>query len=118
MPEPDARSTAECHGAGRQGAVAAFLLARWRGEIPLRVALWWDMWCVGTVVNLAAALAALLLLARDAPDGLGAAVYFAPLPYNLFLLVSLWRSAARTGGPAAAAARLLAGLWFVLAVLL
>jgi len=102
----------------RRNGVAAFLLARWRGDVSLRKALWWDMAAVGTLVNLAAALIALLLLARDVSTGVGAVVYFAPLPYNLLLLVSVWRSAARTGGPQAATARLLAVLWFVLAVLL
>ena len=45
--------------------------------------------------------AALLQLARDAPTALGAAVFFSPLPYNLLLLISVWRSAARTAGPGA-----------------
>ena len=105
-------------GAHRRAAVAAFFLARWRGMLPLRRALWWDMWCVGTVINLAAALAALLLLAADAPDAVGAAVFFSPLPYNLLLLVSVWRSAARAPGPAALTAQLLAVVWIVLATLL
>lgn len=102
----------------RRSTVAAFLRTRWRGEVPLRRALWWDMALVGSVVNLAAMLAALLLLARGAPDLLGAAVYFAPLPYNLLLVVSVWRSAERAGGPQAHAARVLAVAWLALAVLL
>ncbi|MGE5768372.1 MAG: hypothetical protein ACM35H_14380 [Bacteroidota bacterium] len=102
----------------RGDPVTAFLRARWRGELPLRTALWWDMALVGSVVNLAAMLAALLLLARGAPDLLGAAVYFAPLPYNLLLLVSVWRSAERAGGPGAQGARALALAWLALAVLL
>lgn len=117
MPDPNIRSTAPDHGPARQSGVASFLLARWRGEVPLRAALWWDMWCVGTLVNLAAALAALLLLAWDFPNAIAAVVYFAPLPYNLLLLVSVWRSAERTPGPAALTAQLLAVLWLVLAVL-
>lgn len=102
----------------RRPALVAFVLARWRGEVPLRVALWRDMWGVGTVVNLAAALVALLLLAKGAPDVLGAAVYFAPLPYNLLLLVSVWRSADKAPDASALAAQLLAVLWVLLAVLL
>jgi hypothetical protein len=115
MPDSSAQPAA---AASRRSALAAFLRARWRGELPLRVALWRDMWCVGTVVNLAAALAALLLLARDVPDAVGAAVYFSPVPYNLLLLVSVWRCAARAPGPAALAAQLLAVAWIVLAILL
>lgn len=102
----------------RRSAVEAFIVARWRGEVPLRQALWWDMWLVGTTINLATSLAALLLLARDAPTALGAAVFFSPLPYNLLLLVSVWRSAARTTGPGAGAAQLAAAAWIVLATLL
>lgn len=108
--------------APRRSAVADFVVARWRGEIPLRRALWWDMWCVGTTVNLATGLVALLLIARDAPDWLGAAAYFSPLPYNLLLVVSVWRSAARepdrAPGQAALAAQLLAVVWLVIATLL
>src|SRR5690606_10394034 len=77
--------------------LAAAVRLRWRGELPLPRALCWDMILVGSVVNLAAMLTALLLLARGAPDLLGAAVYFAPLPYNLLLTVSVWRSAERSG---------------------
>jgi hypothetical protein len=86
--------------------------------VLLRRALWWDLWCVGTIINLAAALAALLLLAAGVPDAVGALVFFAPLPYNILLLVSVWRSAARTPGPASLAAQLLAVAWIVLATLL
>ncbi|HEY9548547.1 MAG TPA: hypothetical protein VIR45_03520, partial [Kiloniellaceae bacterium] len=78
----------------------------------------WDMWLVGTTINLATSLAALLLLARDAPTALGAAVFFSPLPYNLLLLISVWRSAARTAGPGAGAAQLAAAAWIVLATVL
>ena len=98
--------------------LVAAVRARWRGAVPLRSALWWDMALVGSVVNLAAMLAALLLLARGAPDLLGAGVYFAPLPYNLLLVISVWRSAERAGGPGAQGARVLALAWLALAVLL
>lgn len=98
--------------------LAAAVLVRWRGELPLRRALWWDMALVGSVVNLATTLSALLLLARGAPALLGAAVYFAPLPYNLLLAVSVWRSAERGKGAETQTARLLSLTWLILAVLL
>jgi hypothetical protein len=104
--------------APRRSAVAEFILARWRGEIPLRRALWWDMVCVGTTVNLATGLAALLLIVRDAPTAVGAAVHFSPVPYNLLLVVSVWRSAAKEPGAPALTAQLLALVWLVLATLL
>jgi hypothetical protein len=115
---PTAEHAAAPAAGARRSAVVAFIRARWRGAVPLRRALWWDMWCVGTIINLAAALAALLLLAAGVPDAVGALVFFAPLPYNILLLVSVWRSAARTPGPASLAAQLLAVAWIVLATLL
>jgi hypothetical protein len=115
---PERRAPLPAAAAPGRSAVADFVLARWRGEIPLGRALWWDMWCVGTTVNLATALVALLLIARDLPDALGAALYFSPLPYNALLLVSVWRSAAKEAGPAALTAQLLSAGWFLVAALL
>ena len=112
------RAPVAAAAAPHRSSVAGFLLSRWRGEVPLRRALWWDMWCVGSVVNLASGLLALLLIARDAPAAVGAAVFFSPLPYNLLLVASVWRSAARRPGPPALAAQLLALAWLAIATLL
>ena len=113
---PEARSRRE--GKELRSALAGFFRARWCGEVPLSRALWWDMACIGTLVNLAAGLAGMLLLTTDLPVALGAFVYFSPLPYNLLLLVSAWRSAATLPGPGALTAQLLAATWFVLAAML
>src|SRR3546814_2335278 len=86
---PERRASLPAATAPRRTAIADFVLARWRGEIPLGRALWWDMGCVGTLINLATGLVALLLIARDLPDAVAAAVYFSPLPYNPFVLVPL-----------------------------
>lgn len=67
----------------------------------------------GTAINVAAAIVALVLFARDAPAAIGAAVFIAPLPYNLFLLVTTWRAAAGVREPWSTAARLAALLWLV-----
>jgi len=113
-PEADVRR----EGRELLSALAGFFRARWCVEVPLGRALWWDMACIGTVVNLAAGLAGMLLLTTNLPAALGALVYFLPLPYNLLLLVSVWRSAATVPGPRAVTAQLLATTWFVLAALL
>ncbi|HEY9536705.1 MAG TPA: hypothetical protein VIS03_03850 [Kiloniellaceae bacterium] len=115
---PERRASLPAATAPRRTAIADFVLARWRGEIPLGRALWWDMGCVGTLINLATGLVALLLIARDLPDAVAAAVYFSPLPYNLLLVVSVWRSAAKTPGPSALTAQLIAAVWLVLSILL
>ncbi len=57
----------------------------------MRGLFWRDMVLVGTLVNLLATGVALAMAASDLPIGLAAAVHFAPLPYNLFLVVAVWR---------------------------
>lgn len=102
-------------GTSRRPGLRSFVLARWRGEVPLRAALWWDMLCVGTTVNVVAAVAGMLLLAADLPAVIAAIVFFSPLPYNVLLLLSVWRSAERTHGPAATTAQMVSVVWIVLA---
>jgi len=67
----------------------------WRGELPLAQAFW--SWGIlgGAVVNLFASLLAALLLAADFPAWLAALVFAGPIPWNLALIVGVWRSAAR-----------------------
>lgn len=74
-----------------------WFVRRWRAEVPVRQLLWWDMLGVGTLVNLSASLLALALVSQGVSPVLGAALHFAPLPYNLFLFRALYRSPGRTG---------------------
>jgi len=69
---------------------------RWRGEVPLRRLFWRDMAALGTLINLVASLAALMLASQGAPAALAVALHFAPVPYNLFLAMAVWRSPQRT----------------------
>jgi hypothetical protein len=70
---------------------AGFFSARWRAQVPMRVLFWRDMVLVGTLINLLFTGVALAIAASDLPIALAAAVHFAPLPYNLFLVVAVWR---------------------------
>lgn len=88
---------------------------RWRGEAPLGAVFWDDMLLLGTGVNVAATLAAMALVAGGVPGALAAATFFLPAPFNLFLLVAVWRSAAPAPAGTATAARVAAALWFVVA---
>jgi hypothetical protein len=63
----------------------------WGGLLPLGTAFWWFAIVWGTALNLAAVLAV--------------AVAALPIPYNLLVLVGVWRSAGAYEGP-----RLLADL--------
>jgi hypothetical protein len=67
----------------------------WRGALPLGRAFW--LWGVlgGAVVSLFSTLLAVALLAAEAPIWLAALAFAAHLPWNLVLLVGVWRSAGR-----------------------
>lgn len=102
----------------RPRACVDFVRTRWRGQVALAEAFWTEMLLVGTGVNVGTTLLAMLLLAADAPVGLAAAAFFAPLPLNVVLVVSVWRSAEAAAGPSAAAARLVALVWLLAATVL
>jgi hypothetical protein len=69
------------------------ILELWRGELPLARAFW--LWGIlgGAVVALFATILALALLALGAPAWLAVLVFAADIPWNLVLLVGVWRSA-------------------------
>jgi hypothetical protein len=74
----------------------------WTGRLPLSVAFWTYAVFWGFLLNLAATLGSLAVLAASsggAPETsmalLSAALHVAPLPYNLAVLVGVWRSAGR-----------------------
>jgi hypothetical protein len=69
----------------------------WRGNIPLRRAFW--VWGIlgGGIVSLFSTLLALALLAAEAPTWLAMVAYAAHIPWNLVLLVGIWRSSDRRG---------------------
>jgi hypothetical protein len=99
------------------GAARRFFADRWRGDVPIARLFWRDMVVVGSLVNAAATLAALAVLAAGQPAWLSVAVFAAPLPYNLFLVFSVWRTAARTS-KWASAYQVAAALWLILALIL
>lgn len=57
----------------------------------MRVLFWRDLVLVGTFINLFATVVALAIAASDGAMELAAGVHFAPLPYNVFLVASVWR---------------------------
>lgn len=92
--------------------------SRWRGDTPLATVFWRDMILVGTVVNAAASLAAIGLLAADAPAVIAFGAFLAPVPWNLFLFFSVWRSAAKAAASVAMAAQMAAVIWLIAATTL
>ncbi len=69
---------------------------------------WFDMLTVATMLNLFPSFGALMLAALGAEPAWAVAMHFAPLPYNVFLFLALWRLPGRPGEAVAAAA-----LWVV-----
>jgi hypothetical protein len=92
--------------------VVAYVKNLWRGELPLARVFWTDMLVVGTVVNIAATIAAMLLFVAGAPIAVGVAVHFAPLPYNLLLFFAVWQAASRETSDWSFPAQVIALGWF------
>lgn len=94
---------------------ADFFRSRWLGQVPIDRLFWRDMLLVGTGINVASSAAALVLLGLKMSLGLVLAVHFAPVPYNIFLTVAVWRTAEQSG---AKASLMLLGsaLWLVATV--
>lgn len=91
------------------------MIARlWRGEVSL-ARLFWE-YTIGwaTILNLIAAGAALVVFLKDGPLWLSLLLHSCAVPLNAFLVVSIWRAAAREGGSAFANfARIASAVWFI-----
>jgi len=88
--------------------LSTFLLDRWHGRTARAVLLWRDMLGVGTIINLLFSFAGLMVIAQGGPPGWAPGLHFAPLPWNLFLLLAVARSPWKRP-----ADMTLAAVWFV-----
>ncbi|MDD2882931.1 MAG: hypothetical protein PHQ58_21175 [Rhodoferax sp.] len=73
-----------------------FFASRWRGEVFLSRLYWRDILIVGSVINLYIGFVALMIAAKGGALWVSAMVHFAILPYNLFLVLALWRTPGRS----------------------
>ena len=80
----------------RNPRAVGFIASRWRGEASAAVLYWRDMLAVGSIINLFTGFAALMLAAQGIHLLIAAGVHLAALPYNVFLVVALWRTPQRT----------------------
>jgi hypothetical protein len=90
----------------------------WRGERPLGRVFWTDMILVGSLVNILATVAAMLLFVSGVPIAAGVAVHFAPVPYNILLFFGVWQSAARQPSTWSYPAQVVALLWLIAVICL
>ncbi|MER8371154.1 hypothetical protein [Mesorhizobium sp. M1406] len=96
--------------------VGSFFRSRWQGRVPLDRLFWHDLALVGTALNVASAVTAIIVLALKLPLVLVLAVHFALVPYNIFLTFAVWRTTERAGGTKASLMALGATLWLILTV--
>lgn len=71
---------------------ASFIGKRWHGEASLSRLYCRDMLIVGSVINLLTGFVALMIAAQGGNLGVAAIVHFLCLPYNVFLVLALWRT--------------------------
>jgi hypothetical protein len=98
-------------------ALIGYFRRLWSGELPLSRVLWTDMLIIGTLVNIVALIASLVLFAAAAPLILSVAVFLLHIPYNILLLQGVWRSADREEPAWSWTARVIALVWFLVALL-
>ncbi|WP_245458621.1 MULTISPECIES: hypothetical protein [unclassified Mesorhizobium] len=95
---------------------AGFFRARWQQDVPGDRLFWRDMMMVGTAINIASSALALVLLGLKLPLGVVLAVHFAPVPYNIFLTLAVWRTAEKSAGAKASFMMLGSALWLIATV--
>lgn len=95
--------------------IGRFWADLWTGRIPLADAFWTYALFWGFIINVVATLASLGLIAAEAPNWVALAANFAPVPWNMLVLVGVWRSAAQPGIPRslAVAARAITCIWMI-----
>lgn len=74
----------------------------WAGEVPLDEAFWTFAVLYGLLINVFSSLAFLALISADRPVLALLAGYGPSIPYNLLVLVGVWRAATREGPSAKA----------------
>jgi hypothetical protein len=91
----------------------------WHGRVPLGQAFWGYAILLGSLLNLVTTGAALASFVLGLHPLLALAIHFLSVPYNLLMVVAVWRSAARYQGEAlwARLARGAVIAWAVLATL-
>jgi len=98
---------------GPWGRLSGYFRALWSGTEPLYRVVVSDMLIGGTLINVVAMAAAFALFGLEAPAWLATAVFFSPVPYNLFLVFVVWKTSAMSPSRWGWPARILSLLWAV-----
>lgn len=70
----------------------------WRGDVALARIFWAYAILYGTLLNIGTTIATLAAVAANAPAWLAVMIFLLPVPYNIFIVVAVWRSARRYPG--------------------
>ena len=73
--------------------------ALWLGHVPLDIAFWRFAVIYGLVLNAATSILFLVLVTGGASTASLVAAFLLPIPYNILMIVAVWRSAGRYQGP-------------------
>ena len=76
------------------------------------------MLVIGTLVNLATLLVAVLLFSVDAPLVYGVVLFLVHIPYSIALFIGVWRSAAREKSRWSPPAQVAAVIWLIAALVI
>ena len=89
----------------------------WRGEETLARAFWEYAILYGTLANVIAGIGTFANIAAGGPVWIAVLTFGLPIPYNLFVVVAVWRSARRyRGAPEwATLARIAVIVWALIA---
>ena len=71
--------------------VPRYFSVRWRAEVPFTRLFWRDLLVWGSLLNLSVLIAGLMLIAKGYPTQWALVAHLLILPYNLFLVLSIWR---------------------------
>jgi len=102
---------------GRSG-LFAFFARRWDRQVPLSLLFWRDMIVVATLINLSAAFASLMALGFKAELAVVLVIFYAPMPYNIFLVGAVWRTAELVDVAKASSAKFCALAWLAVMTVL
>lgn len=85
----------------------------WAGRIPLADAFWTYAVFWGFLINVSTSLGTLALVVAEVPGWLAVVAHLLPLPWNLLVLVAVWRSATDPAvpRPLALAVRVITCVW-------
>ena len=72
--------------------------ALWSGDLPLPIAFWRYGIAWGLVINGITTVMTIMTVLANAPVWILVPVHLLPTPYNILVLVGIWRSAARFEG--------------------